>query len=764
MNSIRELSRRGEPTAAAHVRGLLELAQLVRSGSGLSELLAAIARVVSETLGFETVVINLYRPESDEYEVKAVHGNERARAILLGNVTHADTWSPQLDPRFLRRGAFFIPEAALEWDDEAVASYTPQIDPTRVDDGTAWRADDALFVTLDGTDGRRLGVIAVDEPTSGRRPDDQLIDVLTAVAAHAAQAIESAYQLAALEVALARHRAMIETSLDAVLAFDSHGRIIEFNPAAERTFGYRSEDVIGSDFAELLIPAEERDVRRLGLQQAFEQGEQARFDRRIEATAQRADGSQFPIELSVTVVRGSDEDEPVLYCFARDISERRRGEEQLAYLAYHDPLTGLPNRVLVEEQLDLALARARRMDTAITLLFVDLDDFKAVNDRLGHAAGDQLLAAVATRLRAVLRDTDVLARQGGDEFLVLISDLAKEPARAAEAVAAKLHGALREPFAIAGAELRTAASIGVSVYPDDASDTEALLRHADAAMYKAKAAGGGQVAFHKPAESIIARRASISQQLSRAIARSELELHYQPVWSVSGVRGIVGIEALLRWRHPDRGLLKPDSFMTLAEHSAVGDQLVAWIVQRACRESKRWQDGNLRPCLSLNVSSHQLVASSFATRLLEAIAEQGLDPGSFMVEMTESAWTVDATDTLAELAGLRGAGVALAIDDFGAGFSSLSRLHELELDAVKLDRRLLAGIPADMTAVAILRAIVDLARACEATIIAEGVESEEQISFLTATGIDHAQGFHSASRCAPPRSRRCWPGGCYPDR
>jgi diguanylate cyclase (GGDEF)-like protein/PAS domain S-box-containing protein len=739
-NSTGELSKRGEPTAAAHVRGLLELAQLVRSGSGLSELLAAVARVVSETLGFATVVINLYRPETDEYEVKSVHGNERARAILLGNVTHADTWRPQLDPRFLRRGAFFIPEASIEWGDE-VAVYTPQIEPTGVDDGSAWLADDALFVTLDGTDGRRLGVIAVDEPESGRRPDDQLLDFLTAVAAHAAQAIESSYQLAQLEGALARHRAIIETSLDAVLGLDSHGRILEFNAAAERTFGYISREVIGREFAELLIPAEDRAARRLALRQAFAQPEETPFERRVEAIAQRADGSRLPVELSVTLVHGSDEDEPVMYCFARDISERRRGEEQLAYLAYHDPLTGLPNRVLVEEQLDLALARARRSDAAVALLFVDLDDFKTVNDRLGHAAGDQLLTAVATRLRGVLRDTDVLARQGGDEFLVVIADLDDGPAHAAEAVGAKLHEALSEPFAVAGAELRIAASIGVSVYPDDAADTEALLRHADAAMYRAKGAGGGQVAFHRTSDTILARRASISQQMRRAIMRSELELHYQPIWSLRDARGIAGIEALLRWRDPDRGLLKPDAFMALAEHSEAGDQLVEWIVQTACREASGWRAAGLTPRISLNASSHQLLASSFATRLMASLAAEELEPSSFMVEMTESAWNVDAAEARAELAKLKVAGVTLAIDDFGAGFSSLSRLRELELDAVKLDRRLLAGIPGDGTAVAVTRAIVELARACDAAIIAEGVESEDQITFLIAAGIDLAQGY-----------------------
>ncbi len=495
MGATRERSRSGELTAAAHLRGLLEVAQLVRGESGLAELLPAVARVVSETLGFETVVINLYRPEAREYEVMTVHGNERARSILLGNITPAETWEPQLDPRFLRRGAFFVPAEELDWDDEAVASYTPQLAAAPDGDPDAWLADDALFVTLDATDGRRLGVISVDEPIGGRRPDDQLIDVLTAVAAHAAAAIESSHHVAQLQVASARHRAVIAASLDAVIAVDSSGRILEFNPAAERTFGYSAGEAVGCDSAQLLLCAEDRDSYREGLARAFATSDATQGDRRAELMAVRADGSCLPVELSLTLVEASRGSEPIIYAFVRDISERRRGEEHLTYLAYHDQLTGLPNRILIEEQLDLAIARARRTGRTVALMFLDLDDFKAVNDRLGHSVGDLLLAAVATRLRGVLRDTDVLARRGGDEFLILLSDLDGDPVKAAKAVGVKLHEALRERFVVPGAELRTSASIGVSLCPADATDTEALLRHADAAMYRAKRAGGGQLAF-----------------------------------------------------------------------------------------------------------------------------------------------------------------------------------------------------------------------------------------------------------------------------
>jgi len=737
MDSTRERLGSGDLTSAAHLRALLDLGRLVRGESGLSAVLAAVARVVSETLGFATVVINTYLPETDEYEVKHVYGSERARVILLGEISHADTWAPMLDPRFLRHGAFFIPDGALEWDKD-ITCYRPELEATDLDEATAWHADDALFVALDGTGGRHYGIISVDEPQSRRRPDDQLLEVLSAVAAHAANAIESAHQFAELKGALVRHRAVIESSLDSVIAVDSSGRVVEFNQAAERTFGYRREDVIGQDVVELIVPPEDRGGHRRDLARGFQQGEWRLPDRRVELTGLRADGSRLPVEMSLTLVEESEDTGPVVYCFIRDISERRRGEAQLAYLAYHDPLTTLPNRILVEQQLDLALARARRADRAVALMFVDLDDFKEVNDRLGHAAGDQLLAAVATRLQSALRDSDVLARHGGDEFLVLLSDLENDPAPAAEAVAGKLLDSLREPFVIAGVELRTGASIGVSVYPDDASDTEALLRHADAAMYEAKSGGGGRMAFHHPAETSVSRRPSVSAQLRRAMADSELELHYQPVWRLGDRRAIAGVEALLRWRHPDRGLLKPDRF--IAEHSAVRDDVVDWVLREACRQAKVWQDAELFPLLSVNISHHQLLAPGFAARFTAELRRHDLTPSGFMIELTESAWTVDSAETLAVLSDLRAAGASLAIDDFGAGYSSLSRLRELDFDVIKTDRGLLRDVPRDSTAAAVLRAIVDLGRACEAAIVADGVESEEQISFLSANGIDQAQG------------------------
>ncbi|MGH2867631.1 MAG: putative bifunctional diguanylate cyclase/phosphodiesterase [Solirubrobacteraceae bacterium] len=740
METVRVPSGPGETSTAAQLRALLDLARLVRGDSSLPEILAAVAQMVSDTLGFETVVINLYREEGDAYEVTTVHGNERAREMLLGDVSSARSWTTLLDPRFLRRGVFFVAAGAVDWDED-LHFYTPQLPSAPADAPAAWHADDALFAPLEGAGGRHYGIISVDEPGSGLRPDDQQLDMLAAIAALAAQTIENADRFNQIQSALIRHRTILGSALDGVIAIDTQGRILEFNPAAERIFGYRAQDALGRELAALIVAPEEREAHRHGLARAFQEGGRQLLRRRLEVTGIRADGRRLPVELSLTLVDESPETGAVVYGFVRDISERRRGEEQLAFLAYHDPLTGLPNRALVEQQLDLALARARRSESAVALMFVDLDDFKEVNDRLGHAAGDQLLTGVAARLRGVLRDTDVLARQGGDEFLVVLSDLNESPAPAAERVGAKLLGALREPFVVGSEELRTGASVGVSLFPDDASDTETLLRHADAAMYRAKGEGGGRVAFHQASEAIVARRLSVAAELRRAISTSELELHYQPIWRLGAERVIDGVEALLRWRHPERGMLRPRSFMNVVNESSVSEEVTEWVLNEVCRHAAAWREDGLTPRISINISYPQLLTPGFGERFAAGVSRHGLDASRFIIELTESAWGVDSGETLAVVADLRAAGATLAIDDFGAGYSSLSRLRDLAFDILKIDRRVLAEVPDDRAADAVLRAIVDLARACEAEIIAEGVESAEQLAFLTEIGITLAQGF-----------------------
>ncbi len=732
-------SRTGE--AIAPLRGLLEFARIARRQPTLLETLRAVASAVSDAVGFATVVINAYQADRDAYEVVTVHGSERASEILLGSITKPETWTPLLDDRFRRHGVYFVPEGSLNLDDPTVTWYRPEPNARTAErTGENWRTDDALFVTLEGSGGRPYGIISVDEPFSGLRPDDQQLVMLSALAAHAALAIESSRQMTALESSLARYRAVIASTLDCVVAVDEQDRLIEFNPAAERTFDYMAKDVLGRDVSDLLVPPEHRPFYRSLAQRIRDNPGSSLLDRRIEAMAMRSDGSQFPVELTVARVEGAGGLGPSFYGIVRDIDERRRGEEQLAYLAYHDALTGLPNRILVEQEIDLALARARRAGGAAALMFVDLDDFKEVNDRLGHAAGDRLLASVSSRLRGVLRDSDVLARQGGDEFLVLLGDLSDEPTAAAESVGGKLLSALLEPFVVAGTEVRTGASIGISLYPDDAADTEALLRHADVAMYRAKAAGGGRLVFHERSDSPGSRRSSMTAQLRRGIEAGEMEIHYQPVWSLAPRRVIVGVEALLRWRHPERGLLTPELFLNVADQSTVGEDLMSWMLDACCGQAREWREAGLTPMVGVNVSPPQLLAPGFAASLARRVAEADLSPGKVALELTESAWTVDSAETLEVIDDLRATGFTMVLDDFGAGYSSLSRLVDLGFDVLKIDGGMLAGVPGDDRAVKLVEAVFDLASACVTGVVAEGVETEAQHDFLLAHGISLAQG------------------------
>ncbi len=732
-------SRSGE--AIAPLRGLLEFARIARRQPTLLETLRAVAAAVSDAVGFATVVINAYRADRDLYEVVTVHGSERASEILLGSVTKPETWTPLLADRFRRHGVYFVPEGSLAFDDPTVTWYRPEPNARAAEaSGESWHTDDALFATLEGSAGRPYGVISVDEPFSGLRPDDQQLVMLSALAAHAALAIESSRQMTAVESSLGRYRAVIAATLDCVVAVDEQDRLIEFNPAAERTFDYLATDVLGREVADVLVPPENRAFYRSLAQRLRDNPDSSLLARRIETTAVRSDGSEFPVELTVARVEGAGGLGPSFYGFLRDIGERRRGEEQLAYLAYHDALTGLPNRILVEQEIDLALARARRAGGAAALMFVDLDDFKEVNDRLGHAAGDRLLANVSARLRGVLRDSDVLARQGGDEFLVLLGDLSDEPTAAAENVGGKLLSALLEPFVVAGTEVRTGASIGVSLYPDDAADTEALLRHADVAMYRAKAAGGGRLVFHQRSDASGSRRSSMTAQLRRAVEAGEMEIHYQPVWSLAPRRVIVGVEALVRWRHPEKGLLTPDLFMNVADQSTAGEDLMAWTLDACCRQAREWLEADLTPMIGINISPPQLLAPGFAASLARRVAESQLSPAKVALELTESAWTLDSAEALEVIADLRGTGFTMVLDDFGAGYSSLSRLVDLGFDVLKIDGGMLAGVPGDDRAVKLVEAVFDLASACASGVVAEGVETQAHHDFLLAHGISLAQG------------------------
>ena len=408
--------------------------------------------------------------------------------------------------------------------------------------------------------------------------------------------------------------------------------------------------------------------------------------------------------------------------------------------ARHDALTGLADRRAFEPALAEAVDGARRTGGLVALVYADLDGFKRVNDGLGHDVGDQLLRIAADRLREVAGPAGTVARLGGDEFVVLIRAPADEGAAGVQAIAERVADTLAAPYALGAAELLVGASVGVSLYPGDADGPETLVKHADAAMYAAKASGGG-VALHHAGMADPIEVLALAAQLRRAIERDELVLHYQPIFRLAD-RCVKGVEALVRWEDPARGLVPPDAFIPVAERTGVIEPLGDWVLEALCRQGRAWQDRGLLPNFGINVAPRQLRRPGAAQRFADRVTGHGLDPSRFVLELTESAWSLDGSQLMPVLAELRALGFGLAIDDFGAGYSSLWRLRELPVQVIKIDRSFLQGVPQDPRPTAMVSAILSLAEACGCDVVAEGIEDAAQAAHLADEGCLLGQGYH----------------------
>lgn len=444
------------------------------------------------------------------------------------------------------------------------------------------------------------------------------------------------------------------------------------------------------------------------------------------------------------------------------VEELNRSNEELVRLAHaaqtmtkhithsaeHDALTGLPNRLLLNDRVGQAVAFVERHQNQVAVLSLDLDGFKHINNSLGHPIGDRLLQSVARRLVNCVRATDTVSREGGDEFAVLLSEI-KQPEDAATK-SGRLLQAVAEPYSIDQHDLHITASIGISIYPDDGPDAETLIRNADTAMHQAKENGRQGYQFFRPAMNILAvERQSIEEHLRRALERQEFALHYQPIINLS-TGTIAGVEALIRWTHPIRGSVSPGQFIPVAEDCGLILPIGAWVLREACMQARAWADRGLpKMTMAVNVSAMQFEQESFLDDLFTVLGETGLDPGSLELELTERALMKRADLAASILSTLRGKGIRVAVDDFGTGYSSLSYLRKFPLDALKIDQSFVSQITTIPDETVIITAIISMSRSLNLQVIAEGVETEDQLEFLKAHQCDQAQGYYFSRPVAP---------------
>jgi diguanylate cyclase (GGDEF)-like protein/PAS domain S-box-containing protein len=539
----------------------------------------------------------------------------------------------------------------------------------------------------------------------------------------------------ALRDSESRYRLMAENSTDVISRSDANGHILYASDATRRLLGYEPSEVVGRSIYSFVIEADRDEVSRAS--RALSDG----ATRSFAYHAIRKDGSIVWFETTsraiLDPVTGAVLD---IVSVSRDISERKRAEEQIEYQAYHDALTGLPNRLLFRDRLTVALAHAKRLQQHVAVMFLDLDGFKLVNDTLGHSLGDELLKVVASRLRGALREEDSIARMGGDEFTVLLSDLSR-PDDAAK-IAQKLLDTIAQPIRVDEQELFVTTSIGIALFPNDGETAEALLKNADHAMYRAKDVGRNSYQLCTPAmNSRALERLSLENALRRAVERGEFVLHYQPQLNV--VTGaVVGMEALMRWNHPTQGVVPPATFIPIAEETRLIVAMGEWALREACRQAKKWQlteYPSLR--MAVNLSPRQFQHGDLRKMIASALEESGLAPQSLELEITESTAMQNTDRTVATLRALRDMGVRIAIDDFGTGHSSLNYLRSFPLDSVKIDQAFIHEIESSPSDRAIVSAIIAMAHGLSLRVTAEGVETEEQLAFLRASGCEEVQGY-----------------------
>jgi diguanylate cyclase (GGDEF)-like protein/PAS domain S-box-containing protein len=578
----------------------------------------------------------------------------------------------------------------------------PRIVKHRKRNGQSFDAEITSFEFLSG--GRRSRLVIAVDVTDRRRAEQRLRE------------------------SEERYRLLFERNLAGVYRTTTDGRILDVNDAIARMFGYRGREDLLAYTAYSLYNSEE-DRNRI-MAQLREHGALSNNEVRM----RRRDGTPVWVIESMTLLDGG-----VIEGTIVDITERKTAQEQMEYQAYHDALTGLPNRLLFRDRIDIALAHAKRHHTAAAVMFLDLDQFKLVNDSLGHTVGDALLQEVAARLVLSIRADDTVARMGGDEFTVLLTDV-KDPG-ASSIVAQKLLDSISQPMVIEGHELYVTTSIGIARSPEDGTDAETLLKRADGAMYRAKEAGRNNFQFATTSsQETVSERLVIERSLHHAFEREEFVVHYQPMTNLL-TGSVVGAEALIRWNHPERGLMSPDDFIPIAEESGLILPIGEWVLRTAVKQMKGWhaEHGPLR--VAVNLSARQFQQRDLTAMIERILTENDYPPELLDIEITESTAMQNADVSLAVMKRLKQMGVRISIDDFGTGYSSLSYLKRFPIDTVKIDQNFVRDLSDASNDGAIITAVISMARALNLRVVAEGVETEAQLAFLRRENCEVVQGF-----------------------
>ncbi|MCE3261003.1 MAG: hypothetical protein K0R43_82 [Pseudoduganella sp.] len=668
---------------------------------------------------------------------KALHESQEMTRLVVDHIPHQIFWK-DLDLRYRGCNEVFMRAAGLASEGEVVGKSDFDFPWSR--NAERIRADDARIIEsgvplLNREDHLLFADGSVHWFLINKLPlHDQSGKIIGLLGT-----IEDVSERKQVELMLQLHNRALESSVNAIAITairDGSDTIDYANPALAELTGHPLASLSGRSLEALLADQDDAAART-----ALHEAMHAQSDVQLMLKGRHRDGRAWWAQLHVAPVGGNGGWHSHRVCVLTDMTSTMDYQAQLEHQANHDALTGLANRNLCSDRLAQAIGYAQRYGHTLWVVFLDLDNFKLVNDNMGHGAGDELLRIVAARLRGCVRDTDTVARMGGDEFVLVLMD--GHEATPSQAVLRKILDSISAPVVLAGQEHLVTCSMGVALYPADASDAQLLMRYADIAMYRAKEGGRNQVQFYEPAmHARIVERAAIENELRGALGRGEMFLVYQPKMSVASGE-ISGVEALLRWQHPTMGLIPPGRFIGVAEETGLIVALGRWVINTACAQNKAWQDAGLPPLrVAVNVSARQFRDKALADEVVEALRRSGLQAQYLELELTESMMMQNADEAVATVQRLKKVGVGLSIDDFGTGYSSLAYLKLFPIDYLKIDQSFVRDMLGDPTVAAIVRSVIALGHSLDFRIIAEGVETEGQLAYLQRYQCDEAQGFY----------------------